>query len=229
MEWIPFLSKIKRTIRAVAEGHLTVIIVASVAAIGIILHSGINAGSLITWLIAGIVISLGLMVFQTHLRYMKDKFDPTLALRYEKIFDEEMKSDRNLAAQVLKEQKHHLSEIGTDEQKKKLEPIDPVLDLLDSLGFYMKAEQISDAVLHQHFYYWIRGYWLSSRPYIEAWQAKPHEGPRWEHIETLFEATCRIECARGKTTKERERGIDTDKFLDEEIDEPSIPATKTGH
>jgi hypothetical protein len=217
MEWSPRWSKIKRTIRAVAESYVTVIIAASVAAIGIIAHAGMGARGLINWLIAGVVIGLILMGFQTRLRYMKDKYDPVLALHYEKMFDEDMNSERALAARVLRDEQYHLSEIGTEEQKKKLEPIDPVLDLLDTLGFYMKADQISDAVMHQHFYYWIRGYWLSARPYIEAWQSKPHEGPRWEHIETLFDATCEVECSNGKTTKARERGIDIGKFLDEEV------------
>jgi len=209
--------------RAVAESYVTVIIAASVAAIGIIVHAGIGARALMTWLIAGIVISLVLMVFQTRLRYMKDRYDPALALHYEKVFDEDMKSERALAAQVLRNEQHHLTEIDDEGQKKKLEPIDAVLDLLDTLGFYMKADQISDAVMHQHFYYWIQGYWLSARPYIEAWQSKPHEGPRWEHIETLFDATCRIECSSSKTTKARERGIDTNEFLGEEIGNSEEP------
>ena len=217
MEWSSRRSKIKRFSRSVPEGYVALAITASLALIGIV--RGAGARWLVTWLIAGIVLSLVLILLQSYLKYMKDKYDPTLALHYEQTFDKEMEATRSKAAQSLKENKHNLSEIDNADFKKKLEVIDPVLDFLDSLGFYLQGEQISDVVMHQHSYYWIRGYWIASQPYITAWRSKQREGPRWEHIETLFEATCGIECLRGKTTRERERGINIDEFLDEEIGE----------
>ncbi len=216
MEWSSRWSRIKRASRSVPEGYVAVLITGCVALIGVV-SRGVGARWLVTWLTAGLVVSFVLILFQSYLKYVKDKYDPTLALHYEEIFDKEMGSARSEAAQALKDNKHHLSEVDNADYKKKLEVIDPVLDFLDTLGFYLKAEQISDAVMHQHFYYWIRGYWLAAQAYVNAWRSKPGEGPRWEHIETLFDATCEVECSRGKTMRERERGIDIDKFLDEEI------------
>ena len=201
-------------------------ITASLALISVVIHWGVGVRWLVTLLIAGIVLSLVLILFQSCLKYAKDKYDPTLALHYEKTFDEDMKSARSKAAQALKDHKHHLSEIDNADYKKKLEVVDQVLDFLDNLGFYLKGEQISDAVMHQHFYYWIRGYWLAAQPYINAWRSKPGEGPRWEHIETLFDATCEVECSTGKTRKERERGINIVEFLDEEI--RNVEADRSG-
>ena len=202
------------------EGYVAVCITACVALIGFVIHTGASASWLVTWIIVGIVVSFALILFQSYLKYMKDKYDPTLALRYEETFDKDMASARSEAARALKENKHHLSEIDNADYKRKLEVIDPVLDFLDTLGVYLEADQISDAVMHQHVYYWIRGYWLASQSYIYTWRSKAAEGPRWEYVETLFDATCAIECSRGSTTKERESGIDIDKLLDEEIGNP---------
>ncbi len=196
---------------------IAVFITSLVTVVAAFISAGRAVHDLIPWMGFGFVLSLCVIVVQAYVKYVNDKYDPTLALRYERIFDEEMKSDRSIAARLLKDENHHLCEIGNQELKRRLEGIDPVLDLLDTLGFYMKGDQISDAVMHQHFYYWIRGYWLAARPYIEAWQSDPHEGPRWEHIESLFDATCRVECLSGKTTKARERGINVAEFLEEEI------------
>ena len=201
---------------------VAVFITGFVTIVAALIRTGGAIHDLIPWMGIGVVLSFCVIVVQAYVKYLKDKYDPTLALHYEKIFDSEMKSDRSMAARLLRDENHHLSEISNPEQKKKLEGIDPVLDLLDTLGFYMKGDQISDVVMHQHFYYWIRGYWLAARPYIEAWQSDPHEGPRWEHIEPIFDATCNVECSNGKTTKARERGINVAEFLEEEIGEDDL-------
>lgn len=213
MAWSVLWANIKRIVRSVPKIYVVVFITASVSFFGIV-HSGGDVRRLVPWFIAAILASFVFIVFQTCLEYMKDNYDPALALKYEERFDS-MKSERSSAAKAIKEHKNCLADI--DSYKKELEPIDEVLDLLDTLGFYLQGGQISHAVMHRHFYYWIRGYWRVSRPYIEAWRSKEGEGPRWEHIEKLFETTCAIEISRGKSTREKELAAKTDEFLDEEI------------
>src|SRR5262249_33623679 len=101
-----------------------------------------------------------------------------------------------------------------------LEPIDPVLDILDDLGFFLRGDRISDKVLHHFFYYWIRGYWMASEPYVRAWRTRPKERTRWGNIEKLFEATREVEISNGGKREEEELNDprEVEKFLREEID-----------
>ena len=112
---------------------------------------------LVPWLLGGLAVSFLFMGYQSILNYRKKTYDCSIALKYDDIFCE-MLDERIKAAETLKKYENKLSEIKT--LKKELGPIDDVLDFIDSLGFFLKGDQISDIVLHQFFYHWIRGYWV---------------------------------------------------------------------
>jgi hypothetical protein len=123
-----------------------------------------------------------------------------------------MKRARSKAARLLKDNQGKLRR--TDPE---LADIDEVLDFLEDLGFYLYGDQITPEVAHHHFYHWIRGYYLASRDYIGAWQAK--EPTRWERVAELFENTNTIENKRsgGKAPKSLTE-MEITVFLKEEID-----------
>jgi hypothetical protein len=163
-------------------------------------------------LIGGGVVGVVLLVLQALSEYRHRTYDPTLVFRFDQRFydKEEIGDARFRAAKTLRDNQGNLRR--TDP---KLEEIDDLLDFLEDLGFYQHGDQISPEVAHHHFYYWIRGYYLAARDYIEAWQAKPKEPPRWNHIKELFETTSEIEAEDKGKTSLNEKEIS--KFLDEEI------------
>lgn len=69
---------------------------------------------------------------------------------------------------------------------------------------------------HHHFYHWLRGYYQSSRDYIDAWQRK--EPARWEHLTDLFAITSEVEEeVEKKSGRSGARQEDLDTFLLEEM------------
>ena len=92
-----------------------------------------------------------------------------------------MAVQRSHAASTLLANKGHLGEIT----KPELASMDDVLDFLEDLGFYQRADHISPELVHHHFFHWVRGYWQAAETYINAWRKK--EPARWSHVEELFE------------------------------------------
>ena len=72
----------------------------------------------------------------------------------------------------------------------RLTDIDDMLDFLEDVGLYRRADQISPELAHHHFFHWTRGYWQAAKPYIQAWREK--EPARWSHVEELFDTGCEI-------------------------------------
>jgi len=212
---------IKGYLRSVPYAQVLSIIGVLVGLIGSISTTAVdsNPGSIdwhrfFFWLTILFFCGLLLIAIQTHLRYRKEKYDPILALKYQDEFLG-MEDKRSKAAVALKNRRNNLAEIFKN--KEELDCIDAILDFLDDLGFYLEGDQISAEVMHQHFYYWIRGYWLACRPYIEKWQSQENESPRWNHIKDLFEETCEVETSGNEILKKKEYAYDVAEFLYEEI------------
>lgn len=179
------------------------------------------------WTLAAlfIIIALAIAAFQTWERHRRLTYDPTWALAYQRMFgamDEDGR--RKDAAKTLRNHRGDLSRI--EEMREELSPIDEVLDFLEDIGFYVKGAQISPEAAHHHFYHWIRGYYQSSRAYIDKYQEK--EPARWENLGFLFGITTeverevekRIERKTGRRVGPQEEDLDA--FLREEIgDDPA--------
>jgi hypothetical protein len=168
------------------------------------------------WLLLAFIVALLIIAgVQTLEKYRRLTYDPTLALKYQEMFDAMWENgDRRRAALVLRDHKADLAHVK--EKRKELSPIDEVLDLFEDIGFLVEGDQISPEVAHHFFHHWIRGYYLNAKPYIEAWEVK--EPSRWEYWASLYHITNEVERERekksGKPGGEQE---DLDKFLTEEI------------
>src|SRR2546428_9344749 len=135
-----------------------------------------------------LLLGLGFICYQTRLNYKRSTYDPTWALRFQTKFDQ-MGRQRLAAATLLRDKRDLLSDVKKNQ--KELEGVDDGLDFFEDVGFYMQGDYITPEVAHHQFYHWLRGYYLSGRPYIDAWQAI--ESARWENVENLYRATNEIE------------------------------------
>jgi hypothetical protein len=165
-----------------------------VSAIGVMV-SGKIGWPLAEWIGSGLLLGFVFVVWQTWAQYRKHTYDPELMLYYQKTWDEAASKRQSATKMFLA----HLQTRGSGNVdpgdfryvKPTLQPIDDVLDILDDIGFYMTGDQISPEVAHQHFYYWIRGYWCATRTYIE--DCRREEPAQWRHLAILFEETTKIE------------------------------------
>jgi hypothetical protein len=107
--------------------------------------------------------------------------------------------------------------------------IDDVLDFLEDVGLYQRADHISPELAHHHFFHWTRGYWQAARTYIQAWRRK--EPARWNHVEELFETICDIELNEhgGKCEQLWLSDADLDDFLRQEIGDGVRSGSKNGN
>ena len=109
-------------------------------------------------------------------------FDVTLALKYTDIFFKDIKDDRIAATRALiKFHKEHASWETFDDAPL----VDPVLDVLDDIGFLLQGHQISDWVCYQYFSFWVQLYYEASRDYVAWWRKK--DDSVYEHIEPLYD------------------------------------------
>ncbi len=117
------------------------------------------------------------------------------------------------AAKILWKKKAELENI----KNRELEDIDDVLDFLEDVGLYQRADYVSPELAHHHFFHWTRGYWQAAGPYVQAWRRK--ERARWNHVEELFETSCNIELEEhgGKREQLLLSDADLNEFLRQEI------------
>jgi hypothetical protein len=115
--------------------------------------------------------------------------DPTWALKFEDIWNKSKSAERPTAAQTLLKYKDKLSDVDTYDAE--LADIDDVLDILESIGFYVESNQISPEVACHHFNYWIRRYWCAAHVYVQA-RRKQRGLALWRHIEPLFQAVSEV-------------------------------------
>jgi len=184
-------AKLSRWIRSIPQTAAIFWITCLLSGIGYIFRAvyGPTAGpgaNMISWVIAGLALSFIFIAIQTYLNYQREVHDPTWAIKYEEKWDSpEMEKNRHFAGKAIFDNLLNLADL--EHRKTVLEPIDLVLDFLDTIGFLLKGHQMSEEVVRHYFYYWIRGYWLTCRPYIEAWQNVRGESRRWENIKECFE------------------------------------------
>ncbi len=141
-----------------------------------------------TWvLLIGVLAAAVLLAMRWRSEYRRRTFDPTWVLKFGDTFDSgEMKKTRAAAARDLK---RNASKLGDTDYLSG--NIDDVLDFFDDLGFYVQGDQLTPEVTHHAFYYWVRGYYLAARPYLEHAQIdRPNQ---WQWVPWLFEATHELE------------------------------------
>lgn len=143
-----------------------------------------------------IIVGIILMAIQSYSEYIKRTYDPTLALIYQRRFEEkDFLGKRVIAATCILNNKDNLSNL--DKYADDLCRIDWILDFFEDIGFYVHGLQISPEVAHHHFYHYIRGYWQWTSQYVKAYQDQRHEKSTWEHIEELYLTTSEVETREG--------------------------------
>ena len=141
--------------------------------------------------IGGGVSCLGIAfwILQARFESARKANDPTWALKFQDVWDKSKSTERPLAAKTLLAYENRLSEVDTYDAE--LSNIDDVLDILESIGFYVENDQISLEVACHHFDYWIRRYWCAAHVYVQA-RRKQRGVALWRHIEPLFQATAEV-------------------------------------
>ncbi len=154
------------------------------------------------------LIAVFALLFQTWTNYVRDWFNPTLALRYQDRFEsEDVLKKRSKAARYHKE------------NKKWDKSIDWILDIFEDVGFYVAKDEMSAEVAHHHFYYWIRGYIQTAQEYIRTYQIDDPTAHEW--CEYLLKEVSKVEAAKSKThiAKLTYDQDEIDEFIKDEIDE----------
>ena len=140
------------------------------------------------------VLALLAFISLAHKAWYKRTYDPALVLQFEKeFFGEDMRLQRSKAAAALLvySQTRDWSKVGNADE------IEPVVDFLDNLGFYLYGNQTSERVLHQSFCHWILLYHQDGCDYITLRQTVPEgEKSTWEHVTYLVNEVSEIEAAK---------------------------------
>ena len=123
----------------------------------------------------------------------KMNYSPELVMKHDEIFNsEEMKKQRSIAAETLKNLKGKDGKDDVAKNEEKLRKnVDNILDFFETLGFYVKGDQMSAKVVHQYFYYWLCSYWAIARDYVNY--RRKEEPEQWKHVEYLFKITCHLD------------------------------------
>ena len=106
--------------------------------------------------------------------------------------NKDMRNTRSTAARILKDNK---TQLGSPKNFSTTE-IDDVLDFFEGMAFLVRGGQISPEVAQHAFYYWIEGYHLATKKYVEA--VRRGRPAQWEFIEWLYKATSQVERTRAK-------------------------------
>jgi hypothetical protein len=215
--------KVFRIFRLIPIALLVAFAVAVVSILGFLIKLGESPMTIIYslrwWIGLTVFISLALIILQTYLQYLHETYNPTLALKYEEKWDsEEMEENRHYAAKAIFDHFAHLSDIS--KYRENLEPIDLILDFIDTIGFLFKGGQLSEEVIHHYFYYWIRGYWHVTKPYVRAWQSTIGERRRWENISSLYDSIRDYAISTKRETREEHDELTDElkiKFIEEEM------------
>jgi hypothetical protein len=174
------------------------------------------------WLIGGLSLIFFICV-RNYLEYGRLKYDPHWAMNFQDRFDNSaMTEARAKAATALLRNRTDLANIDNPA----LVEVDDVLDFLEDVGLYQRADNISPELAHHHFFHWTRGYWQAAKPYVMAWRVK--EPARWKHVEELFDTSCDIELEEQAGTREQLRLSDSDlhDFLRQESELGKIDANR---
>jgi hypothetical protein len=128
-------------------------------------------------------LALMALLFQTWVDYVKEWYKSTLALKYQDTFESlVVGKKRAMAAKIFKTSGKWNSEV------------EPILDIFEDLGFYVRVDEISRDVAHHHLYYWIRGYVQTAELYIKDYQRT--DPTAYENCEFLLEAVSKVEARK---------------------------------
>jgi hypothetical protein len=180
---------IQRTLRAMAWFPLLTVLVSLIGlGIPILIQRPSPVPSLIpTWPFYFLVFAAVFAVaVQTIVNCRKDWYNPTLALKYEDLFDSKpiLKARATAAKQFQKDGAYNANS----------KEIETVLDVFETIGFYVMHDEISPEVAHHHFDYWIRGYVETAEEYIKDRRRK---APTiYEHVEYLLAQTSTVEAKK---------------------------------
>ena len=192
--WVLSLARISRIFHSVAVTILLTVLgcLASVwvswkggsKTVNVDLHFLLFWGGLFGLLVVGL---------QTALNYRTSKYDVSLALQYSNIFFDDLKGKRFEAAKVV------LQVAKSDADKKKdvdILEVEPVLDVLEDIGFLVKHGRISDEVAHHYFSHWIQLYIQPIEWHLL--ESKKKGETRYNHLLLLYDRMRATEYEQGK-------------------------------
>lgn len=110
------------------------------------------------------------------------KYDPALALKYTDMFFEDLAEERKKATEVLI--RYHEGKTKRWEDVSDRCEIDPILDVLDDVGFLLQGGQISNWVTYQYFSYWVHLYYQAAEGYVQL--KRIEDNTLWEHLPDLY-------------------------------------------
>jgi len=166
-----------------------------------------------------------MIVSKTKTECKRRTFDPASIAFLQTAFDQlETTRKRNCAAELCLE---FLKMEGEEKDrwkripKNKREEVEPVLDFLEDVGYYLNGDVISDELAHHNFFHWIRGWYSVLKNYIELYQEEKEgedETTTYCWIESLYQRTAEIE--KEGTRKPKlwlTKSTDKQEFLESEL------------
>lgn len=178
-------------LQRVAASGSPILFAGTVALLGLAVSSvGKGVNPIFLWPV--LICSIVLLLFQITAEYRRRTYDPSWMFKLDDYFEsEDMRNTRSRAAKKLKGSKTQLESSAFASAE-----IDDVVDFFEGMGFLVQGGQITPEVAHHAFHYWIEGYYLATKQYVEA---KRQDRPaQWEFVEGLYRATLQVEQERVK-------------------------------
>ena len=169
-------------------------------------------------IITSVIITLGLLFWKWRLECRSRAYDKELAQRFSKEWESESTlRKRYFAVKALEALRDE--DLADDEAHAGvLRDVDDLLDVLEDLGLYVKEAGLSPELVHHLFYYWIRGYWLTTRDYVET--CRKQDPREWENIEVLFKTVPDVEVRKDAHARKEElawKHADRNDFLEDQL------------
>ena len=128
------------------------------------------------------VLYLGTAVSSIRKNAKRRMYDVELAVKYTDVFFKDRKDEVTAGTKELISYHSENKKWGDRENRYDVEPI---LDVLDDIGFLLHGRQISERVCYQYFSYWIQLYYEASKEYVALRQEEDRS--LYEHIPDLYE------------------------------------------
>ena len=171
------------------------------------------------WILFALIVLF--ICMKIRVKWRKITYDPKLANHYQTIWDGMIPSRKKCAELLLDVQNKNIlmniaQNIKEFSEKEEIfaNTIDPILDVLDDLGFYESGDQVSAEVIHHHFYPWISTYYQATKTYLIE-KSKDHA--HWEYLEEIFYKTKQIE-----EKIKKKRGIENWKEKEQSLGNPEL-------
>jgi hypothetical protein len=98
-------------------------------------------------------------------------------------------------------------------RNKKFDAVDEVLDFFETVALLVKRNAVDEEIVWHTFFWWIRGYWVTTENYILEKQEK--EPSVWEDLRNLYNKLVAIEKDKNPTFSEKLTEDELDEFLNE--------------